>query len=84
MRDDLAVRFRRKNVPPCAAFLFQTVLVFDNAVMHNGEFFVNVRMGVDFGRRAVRRPTRMSDAQMPLDSARRKQFGNAPFFANQL
>ena len=50
-------------------FLAQFQVVFDNAVVDDDEIAVHadVGMGVVFGGRAVRRPARMPDADLPAD-----------------
>ena len=44
----------------------QLLEVLDDAVVHDGDALVHVRMGVALGRAAVRRPARVADAGAPL------------------
>ena len=48
--------------------------VFDDAVVHERELFVCMRVGVFFRRRAVRRPARVPDAAMPSERAGGSEF----------
>ena len=68
---------------------FQFHEVFNNAVMHDDKtvFRVAVRMRVDIRRASVRRPTRMTDTDLPVNGMRFKvglQVGDAAYFFTNL
>ena len=48
-------------MPPADQFLAQFEEILDDAVMHDGEFAVPVRMGIRFARTAMGSPSRMPD-----------------------
>ena len=71
MREHLSIRFGNKFVARCFKHGFQLNIVFDNAVVHkrNAAVAALVGMGIFVGRRAVRRPAGMPDA----DAARKRR-----------
>ena len=66
VRDEFAVRLRGEGYSPRAEFPAQFLVVFDDAVVHQRNPFVEgeVRVGVFGAGRAVRRPARVSDARV--------------------
>ena len=66
VRDDLRIRLRLEGMPLLDQFFLQRHIVFDNAVVHDGEIAraVCMRMRIAVRRAAVRRPARMTDADM--------------------
>ena len=61
MRHDLRVRFRMKLVTLFLQLLFQRLIVFDDAVVHEHAAFRAVRVGVLLRGLPVRRPSRVAD-----------------------
>ena len=67
MDNNFGIGFRGEDVTILLQFGTQTVMIFDNAVMHHGDIFVaDVRMGVTGARLAVRCPTGMGNAQIAI------------------
>ena len=67
MRHDFRVRFRMKLVALFFQLLFQRLIVFDNAVVHEHTAFRAVRMGILFRGLPVRRPSRVADSHRALE-----------------
>ena len=55
--------------PAASKFLFERVVIFDDAVVDDGDFagLIEVRMGIFVRRRAVRGPARVADAEIAGD-----------------
>src|SRR5207253_10123403 len=71
MRDDLGIGLRAKRIALRLQPLAQRFVVFDDAVVDDGDFVARqMRMRVVGGRRAVCRPTRMRDASRRMELAR--------------
>ena len=62
MRDNFRVGFGGEAMTASLQLFAQLAKVFDDAIMHDDDFFAGVRMGVVLGRLAMRRPARMADA----------------------
>ena len=67
MRHDLRVRFRVKLVSLFLQLLFQWLIVFDDAVVHEHAAFRAVRVGVLLRGLPVRRPSRVADSHSALE-----------------
>ena len=67
MRDDLRVRFRLKLVALFFQLLFQRLIVFDDAVVHEHAAFRAVRVGVLLRGLPVRRPSRVANSHGALE-----------------
>src|SRR5437660_11535393 len=71
MRDHFGIGLRAEDVALRLQLLTQRFVVFDDAVVDDGDFVARqMRMRVIGGRRAVRRPTRMRDASRRMELAR--------------
>ena len=66
MDDRLGVGLGREIVAFGGQLLAQFAEILDDAVMDHGDPFAGVRMGVVFGRAAMRRPARVADADHVL------------------
>jgi len=68
MRNDFGIGFRRKSVPFLGELSLQGQIVFNDAVMRNNDaaLAVAVRMRIFFGRTPVCRPTRVTEAELPV------------------
>src|ERR1700722_4713294 len=64
MRDGFGVGFRLEAMLLFLQLLTQLAVIFDDAVMHDGDLAGYVRMRVVLGRAPMRRPTRMTDADI--------------------
>ncbi|OQA74799.1 MAG: hypothetical protein BWY31_04736 [Lentisphaerae bacterium ADurb.Bin242] len=69
VRDHLAVRVRQKRVSGCLQTLPQRRMVFDDAVVNDGDFpfGIQMRMRVLFQRRSVRGPPCMGDSRRAFE-----------------
>ena len=67
--DDFRIRFRLEVIPFLEEFFLQFHVVFDDAVVDDGEitFFIRMGMGVDIRRTAMSCPTGMADADRADD-----------------
>ena len=65
MREHFGVGVGFELVPGTDQFLFERVVIFNDAVMDDGDFAgsIEVRMAVSVGRNAVRGPARVADAE---------------------
>ncbi len=70
VRDDLGVGLGDELVPFLLQLLLQVQVVLDDAVVHDHDpaGAVAMRMGILFGRPAVRRPARVADAVLAIDA----------------
>ena len=73
-RGDFAVGLRFELIAFAGQFLAQRFEIFYYSIVHNRNFVAGVRMGVGFVGLAVRRPSRMADA----DRTRQRRRGEAP------
>ena len=64
MSGDFAVGFGFKTVASGHQLALQFAEILDDAVMHDGDARGGMGMGIAFGRRAMRRPARVTDAGM--------------------
>ena len=71
MRDHLRIGFGDELVAFLNQLMFQSQVIFDNAVMHHHDVAVTIAMRVRvlFGRTAMGRPARMADAVFAVDRA---------------
>src|SRR5690606_28466192 len=68
MRDDFRVRLRGEGVAEARELLAQLLVVFDDAVVDDGDAVArDMRMRIALRGHAVRRPTRVSDAERTFD-----------------
>ena len=69
MRQHFGVGAGFEFVAGLEQFLLERVVIFDDAVVDDGDFagLVEVRMGIFVGRRAVRGPARVADAEVAGD-----------------
>jgi hypothetical protein len=67
MRDNLGVRVTQKADALCLEFALELEMIFDDAVMNDGNVPSDVRMCVWLTGTAVRRPARVSDAECTLE-----------------
>ena len=69
MGKDLGVGAGMEGVSGFEQFFFEAIVVFDNAVMDDGDFagLVEVRMGIFVGRRPVGGPTGVADAERAVN-----------------
>ncbi len=86
--DDFTVGRRSKYVADRLKLFFQFGVIFDDAVVHDDDFAISahMRMRVEIGRFAVRRPSRVTDAGRTVERVgghKAVQFFDAAFsFAN--
>jgi hypothetical protein len=78
--DDLGVGLRREGGATGDQLVLQLGKVLDDAVVHDGNAIDEMRMGIGLGRRAMRRPACVGDA----DRAGERFFGEALFEIEQL
>ena len=66
MRENFGVGIGFESVAGAEQFLFERVVVFDDAVVDDGDFagLVKMRMGIFVRRNAVRGPARVADAEI--------------------
>ncbi len=90
MRKDFGVGVGLECVSGAKQFLFQRVVIFDDAVVDDGDLagLVEVRMGIFVRRRAVRGPARVADAdgsgdRLGFQQAREALVDFALFLADQ-
>ena len=90
MREHLGVGVGFEFVAGGEQFLFERVVIFDDAIVNDGDFagLIEVRMGIFVRGRAVRGPARVADAEISLDrfgfQKARKAFADfAHFLANE-
>ena len=69
---DLGIGLGRKRIALGGKFLAQRPEILDDAVVDDREPRRGVRMGVGFGRLAVRRPARVADADRARQAAPRR------------
>ncbi len=69
MREHFRVRVGFEFVPRRKQFLFERVIIFDDAVVDDGDFAgtVEMRMGIFVRRDAMRGPARVRDAEAAGD-----------------
>ena len=69
LRDHFGVRFRNELDAAAHQMVFEVQVIFDDAVVHDGELaaLARLRVRVDVARRAVRRPARVADAERAGD-----------------
>ena len=72
MRDGFGVGLGREDMALGGQLLAQFAEILDDAVMDDGDLVVGVRMGVVFGRPAMRRPARVAEADMAVERLRRR------------
>ena len=79
MRQHLGVGAGFEFVAGGEQFLFERVVIFDDAVVDDGDpaGLVEVRMGIDVRRRAVRGPAGVADAEIARDRFGFQQAGEA-------
>ena len=65
MRCDFAVRFGDKQLTARLTRRAQPCRIFDDAVVHDSDLSVAMRVGISLARRAVGRPARMPDPDRP-------------------
>src|SRR5690606_18552368 len=65
--DHFGIGFGSKDVAEICELFTQGAVVFDDAVMDDGQAFRNMRVGVVLGRFAVGSPAGVGDAQMAVD-----------------
>ncbi len=77
MRENFRVRLRRELVSLGQQAFLQKLVVLDNAVVDEGNLagLVEVRVGIGIGRRAVRRPAGMADADVAFGGLFGKEGG---------
>jgi hypothetical protein len=68
-RHGLRVRLRLGRIAVLGEVGEQFAEVLDDAVVHHGDALGRVRMGIVLGRRAMRRPARMADADEPAQGS---------------
>ena len=72
MREDFRVRVGFESVSGFQEFLLERVVIFDDAVVDDGDFagLIEVRVGIFIGRNAVGGPARVADAESSGDGFR--------------
>ena len=87
MREHFGVGVGLELVSGREQLLLERVVIFDDAVVDDGDFagLIEMRMGILVGRRAVRGPARVADAEVAgdrfgLSAARARPSSILPFF----